>query len=539
MPPKRKATSTPAEESPNKRRTRSDGLPLADTQPAPRKSIHVERTVPTTLHKRTTTYGRKRGLLLKEDESVDSLKENGDYMKEYNEDGDDEDSSDDELILSPSKLVTADDTKVVSPSTPSTAKRAARVIRSSQRNDDTPSRRQPKRGQGNREDDATSSLAKKGKSTPHISKVPLTFEEQDIDFSRITSLSKVQAALTRTPRRTSPRKSVNQSSLFTPPSSTQTSVSAAGPRSTVNTTSHTEDLLNLSNNPMPSPTKDANTPRRVTRNTPRAQRYEMNDEGTNIPSPTSSPTKANTTRRLTRKTPRTQRPQRETPDDGAHPPSPPKETNTTQRATRNTPRTQQHPKREMTDDGEESPSSPTKRQKTLGKRKKVAPLPRMSPTPRLDAGTDISASSPIFSTRASELHESPTAPTSRPASPVNEGPKTPQLSPSRRNKFTLSSPIRLPHKIPAHLHSCLDTQKRDICRILQRPPDITDPGDASDEEETPTNTVAHQQLANLLNGTITRGEGNSCLILGPRGSGKTRVGYFRNLYDATSHHYVY
>jgi origin recognition complex subunit 4 len=45
-----------------------------------------------------------------------------------------------------------------------------------------------------------------------------------------------------------------------------------------------------------------------------------------------------------------------------------------------------------------------------------------------------------------------------------------------------------------------------------------------EEEDGPlTNTVASQQLSDLLIGTVTRGEGNSCLLLGPRGSGKTRV----------------
>lgn len=38
-----------------------------------------------------------------------------------------------------------------------------------------------------------------------------------------------------------------------------------------------------------------------------------------------------------------------------------------------------------------------------------------------------------------------------------------------------------------------------------------------------TNMVASQQLKDLLAGTVTRGEGNSCFVLGPRGSGKTAV----------------
>ncbi|KAJ7498892.1 hypothetical protein FB451DRAFT_1334485 [Mycena latifolia] len=36
------------------------------------------------------------------------------------------------------------------------------------------------------------------------------------------------------------------------------------------------------------------------------------------------------------------------------------------------------------------------------------------------------------------------------------------------------------------------------------------------------NDIAVRQLSDLLKGTIVRGEGNSCLVLGPRGSGKTK-----------------
>ncbi|KAJ7283624.1 origin recognition complex subunit 4 C-terminus-domain-containing protein [Mycena rebaudengoi] len=38
-----------------------------------------------------------------------------------------------------------------------------------------------------------------------------------------------------------------------------------------------------------------------------------------------------------------------------------------------------------------------------------------------------------------------------------------------------------------------------------------------------TNALALKQLSDLLEGTVARGEGNSCLLLGPRGSGKTRI----------------
>ena len=97
------------------------------------------------------------------------------------------------------------------------------------------------------------------------------------------------------------------------------------------------------------------------------------------------------------------------------------------------------------------------------------------------------------------------------------------LGPTSPSKSTNApaSPQRLPRELPPHLHPCLDAQKRAILAALQDPPDPLDAG--MDDEEPLTNLIASQQLSDLLTGTVTRGEGNSCLLLGPRGSGKTRV----------------
>jgi len=85
-----------------------------------------------------------------------------------------------------------------------------------------------------------------------------------------------------------------------------------------------------------------------------------------------------------------------------------------------------------------------------------------------------------------------------------------------------TSPIRLPRVLPPHLYLCLNAQKRAILDALQNPPDFNI--DKEEDEHGPlANTIASKQLFDLLVGTVTRGEGNSCLILGPRGSGKTRV----------------
>ena len=56
---------------------------------------------------------------------------------------------------------------------------------------------------------------------------------------------------------------------------------------------------------------------------------------------------------------------------------------------------------------------------------------------------------------------------------------------------------------------------------LRNPPELDTEGD---QDETPsTNELAYDDLCDLLAGSVVRGEGNSCLLVGPRGSGKTRV----------------
>lgn len=54
---------------------------------------------------------------------------------------------------------------------------------------------------------------------------------------------------------------------------------------------------------------------------------------------------------------------------------------------------------------------------------------------------------------------------------------------------------------------------------------IHNPGVIIDTEaaEDSTNDVAMLQLQDLIRGTVERDEGNSCLLLGPIGSGKTQV----------------
>ncbi|KAG2042816.1 origin recognition complex subunit 4 C-terminus-domain-containing protein [Suillus americanus] len=81
------------------------------------------------------------------------------------------------------------------------------------------------------------------------------------------------------------------------------------------------------------------------------------------------------------------------------------------------------------------------------------------------------------------------------------------------------SPTRIPRNLPSHLGTCLRLQK---CAMLL---ELQNCSMESDEDVIlgPTNTAASQQLKDLLAGTVTRGEGNSCFVLGPRGSGKTAI----------------
>ncbi|KAF9534298.1 origin recognition complex subunit 4 C-terminus-domain-containing protein [Crepidotus variabilis] len=67
----------------------------------------------------------------------------------------------------------------------------------------------------------------------------------------------------------------------------------------------------------------------------------------------------------------------------------------------------------------------------------------------------------------------------------------------------------------------LDIQKRVILQTLNQPtlsPPFTEPS-----AEPSTEDVARKQLNDLIHGTVARGEGNSCLLLGPRGSGKSMI----------------
>ncbi|EGO27556.1 hypothetical protein SERLADRAFT_367118 [Serpula lacrymans var. lacrymans S7.9] len=94
----------------------------------------------------------------------------------------------------------------------------------------------------------------------------------------------------------------------------------------------------------------------------------------------------------------------------------------------------------------------------------------------------------------------------------------PSPSKPRKRANAPDTSIRIPTSIPAHLYPCLNVQKRALLSSLRNYHPACDP---QDDDGPATNAIAYTQLQDLLTGTITRGEGNSCLLLGPRGSGKT------------------
>ncbi|KAF8238705.1 hypothetical protein L208DRAFT_1429666 [Tricholoma matsutake] len=174
--------------------------------------------------------------------------------------------------------------------------------------------------------------------------------------------------------------------------------------------------------------------------------------------------------------------------------------------------------RKRRQDGEFSPPpSPKKLKPPTATR--ACPTSNSSSTARralpLCVTDSLSCSSPARrSTKSASIPASP---------PPNEVIPLPASSPSKM-RLTYN-PTELPQEIPPHLHSCLDVQKRAILRALHHnaPKALYGNEYEESEDEAATNEIAFQQLMNVLTGTVNRGEGNSCLILGPRGSGKTSL----------------
>lgn len=127
---------------------------------------------------------------------------------------------------------------------------------------------------------------------------------------------------------------------------------------------------------------------------------------------------------------------------------------------------------------------------------------------------------------------SPPEDTVFPPSPSKLPPVTPTKSPRKGLGVVApqTSPGRLPRLLPPHLRGNLDAQKRVTLKALHEISVLPHEAIAyQDGTERSTNTVAYDQLSGLLKGTVERSEGNSCLIIGPKGSGKTQVSLYKNI----------
>ncbi|EJD01236.1 uncharacterized protein FOMMEDRAFT_89695 [Fomitiporia mediterranea MF3/22] len=77
---------------------------------------------------------------------------------------------------------------------------------------------------------------------------------------------------------------------------------------------------------------------------------------------------------------------------------------------------------------------------------------------------------------------------------------------------------------PALLRESLGKQKQAILNALRNSRLHESRISNDDQDSIPsTNSVTLQQLSELLGGSIERGEGNSCLVIGPAGSGKSMI----------------
>ena len=100
-------------------------------------------------------------------------------------------------------------------------------------------------------------------------------------------------------------------------------------------------------------------------------------------------------------------------------------------------------------------------------------------------------------------------------------PKSPtKCSQPKGSNVSIEPTNVLPTYLPNHLHGCLEIQKLAILNAIDSPPLLEDKVSG---KESHVNTTTLQQLSDLLSGSIEREEGNSCLIIGPAGSGKTKV----------------
>ncbi|KAK0230737.1 origin recognition complex subunit 4 C-terminus-domain-containing protein [Armillaria fumosa] len=100
-------------------------------------------------------------------------------------------------------------------------------------------------------------------------------------------------------------------------------------------------------------------------------------------------------------------------------------------------------------------------------------------------------------------------------------PTPPPTSPSKRSRTLINLGSG---SLPLQFHECLNSQKCAILHVLRNMSHIRLEDNIEDDDDVDqTNTSMSKNLDELLSGTVERGEGNSCLLLGPRGTGKSMM----------------
>ncbi|KAJ3555828.1 hypothetical protein NM688_g2361 [Phlebia brevispora] len=130
-------------------------------------------------------------------------------------------------------------------------------------------------------------------------------------------------------------------------------------------------------------------------------------------------------------------------------------------------------------------------------------------------------STPVFVSDSDSDSEGEAGRDDFPDMPLSSAAITP--STSLPDEIPVACEERISTALPTRLHACLETQKRAVLRLLKDMPAIDESSIEDGTAEDTTSTLAFRQLCLLLNGTVDRGEGNSCFLTGPRGSGKTQL----------------
>lgn len=109
-----------------------------------------------------------------------------------------------------------------------------------------------------------------------------------------------------------------------------------------------------------------------------------------------------------------------------------------------------------------------------------------------------------------------------PSTPSSRRPRTtqppPRTPPSPAKSRSRPEATALPTSLSTHLIPGLRRQQRAVLTALR-----TLQAHGDDDDDDGVNAVTRRQLTDLLLGSVERGEGNSCLLVGPRGSGKTTI----------------